>query len=37
MRYSLDQLEAWMKEAGLARTQSIAWLDNSFFVFYQAR
>ena len=37
MRYSLDQLEVWMKDAGFARTQSIDWLDNSFFVFYQAR
>ena len=37
MRYSLDQLEGWMKDAGFARTQSIDWLDNSFFVFYQGR
>jgi ubiquinone/menaquinone biosynthesis C-methylase UbiE len=37
MRYSLHQLEGWMKDAGFARTQSLDWLENSFFVFYAAR
>jgi ubiquinone/menaquinone biosynthesis C-methylase UbiE len=37
MRYSLDQLDRWMKDAGFARTQSLDWLENSFFVFYEVR
>ena len=37
MRYTLDQLDGWMKDAGFARTQSVDWLENSFFVFYEAR
>ena len=37
MRYSLTQLEGWMKDAGFTRTQSIDWLENSFFVFYEGR
>ena len=37
MRYSLAQLDGWMTDAGFARTQSIDWLENSFFVFYEAR
>lgn len=37
MRYSLQQLDDWMKEAGFSRTHSIGWLENSFFVFYEAR
>jgi arsenite methyltransferase len=35
MRYSLEQLDGWMKDAGLTRTRAIEWLENSFFVFYQ--
>lgn len=34
MRYSLAQLDGWMKEAGLSRVSSYDWLDNSFFVIY---
>ena len=37
MRYSLDQLDAWMKAAGMARVASHDWLDNSFFVIYRVR
>jgi ubiquinone/menaquinone biosynthesis C-methylase UbiE len=29
MRYSLEQLEGWMKAAGMERVSSYAWLDNS--------
>ena len=35
MRYSLDQLDGWMKDAGFSRTRSYDWLENSFFVFYE--
>lgn len=35
MRYSLEQLDGWMKDAGFSRTRSLDWLENSFFVFYQ--
>lgn len=35
MRYSLDQLDGWMKDAGLSRTRSFDWLENSFFVVYE--
>lgn len=35
MRYSLEQLEAWMKAAAMERIASHAWLDNSFFVIYR--
>jgi ubiquinone/menaquinone biosynthesis C-methylase UbiE len=37
MRYSLDQLEGWMKAAGMTRVGSHPWLDNSFFVVYRVR
>jgi len=35
MRYSLEQLDAWMKAAGMERLASHPWLDNSFFVIYR--
>lgn len=35
MRYSLEQLEGWMKAAGMSRVGEQAWLDNSFFVIYR--
>lgn len=35
MRYSLDQLDGWMKAAGMARIASHDWLENSFFVVYR--
>ena len=35
MRYSLEQLEGWMKAAGMSRVAEQAWLDNSFFVIYR--
>jgi ubiquinone/menaquinone biosynthesis C-methylase UbiE len=35
MRYTLDQLDGWMKEAGFSRAASHDWLDNSFFVVYR--
>lgn len=35
MRYTLDQLDGWMKAAGLSRVASHDWLDNSFFVIYR--
>jgi arsenite methyltransferase len=37
MRYSLEQLESWMKAAGMTRVGSHPWLDNSFFVVYRVR
>lgn len=37
MRYSLDQLDGWMKAAGMTRVGSHSWLDNSFFVVYRIR
>ena len=36
MRYSLDQLEGWMKAAGMTRVASHPWLENSFFVAYRS-
>ena len=35
MRYSLAQLDGWMKAAGMTRIASHPWLDNSFFVVYR--
>jgi ubiquinone/menaquinone biosynthesis C-methylase UbiE len=35
MRYSLAQLDAWMKDAGFAREAAHDWLENSFFVIYR--
>ena len=35
MRYSLAQLEDWMKGAGMSRVAEHPWLDNSFFVIYR--
>jgi arsenite methyltransferase len=35
MRYSAEQLDGWMRDAGLSRRRSIDWLDNSFFLFYR--
>lgn len=36
MRYSLAQLEGWMQAAGMAKVAAQDWLDNSFFVIYEA-
>jgi ubiquinone/menaquinone biosynthesis C-methylase UbiE len=36
MRYSLQQLEGWMKAAGMVKVTEFPWLDNSFFVIYAA-
>jgi arsenite methyltransferase len=36
MRYSLQQLEGWMKAAGMVKVTDSPWLDNSFFVIYAA-
>jgi ubiquinone/menaquinone biosynthesis C-methylase UbiE len=36
MRYSLQQLEGWMKAAGMVKVTDFPWLDNSFFVIYAA-
>jgi arsenite methyltransferase len=35
MRYSLEQLDGWMKAAGLTQIASHDWLENSFFVVYR--
>ncbi len=35
MRYTLEQLEGWMKGAGMTRVASHDWLENSFFVIYR--
>jgi len=35
MRYSLDQLESWMKDAGFKRTEKHDFLNNNFFVLYK--
>lgn len=35
MRYSREQLDRWMVEAGFSRLSSHDWLDNSFFVVYR--
>lgn len=35
MRYSLDQLEGWMKDAGFKRTEKHDFLNNNFFVIYK--
>ena len=35
LRYSFEQLEAWMRGAGFARVESFDWLENSFFVVYR--
>ncbi len=35
MRYSREQLEAWMKGAGLTKVADHGWLENSFFVIYR--
>lgn len=35
MRYSLDQLESWMKDAGFKRTEKHDFLNNNFFVIYK--
>lgn len=35
MRYTLEQLDGWMNEAGLSRIASHDWLENSFFVVYR--
>jgi ubiquinone/menaquinone biosynthesis C-methylase UbiE len=34
MAFTLEQLDAWMKGAGLSRRASHDWLENSFFVIY---
>jgi ubiquinone/menaquinone biosynthesis C-methylase UbiE len=35
MRYSLDQLEGWMKDAGFKRIEKHDFLQNNFFVIYR--
>jgi ubiquinone/menaquinone biosynthesis C-methylase UbiE len=35
LRYSLEQLETWMRGAGFAPVESFDWLENSFFVVYR--
>jgi arsenite methyltransferase len=35
MRYTLEQLDGWMSEAGFSRIASHDWLENSFFVLYR--
>jgi ubiquinone/menaquinone biosynthesis C-methylase UbiE len=35
MRFTVAQLDGWMKEAGFARESSHDWLDNSFFIVYR--
>ena len=35
MRYTLQQLDGWMNDAGFSRTASFDWLENSFFVVYR--
>lgn len=35
MRYSLEQLEGWMKAAGFKRTEKHDFLNNNFFVVYK--
>jgi len=35
MRYTVAQLDGWMKDAGLSRVASHDWLENSFFVVYR--
>jgi ubiquinone/menaquinone biosynthesis C-methylase UbiE len=35
LRYSRDQLDAWMRDAGLSRAASHDWPDNSFFLIYR--
>jgi len=35
MRYTLDDLDGWMKSAGFSRIEKHDFLDNNFFVIYQ--
>jgi ubiquinone/menaquinone biosynthesis C-methylase UbiE len=35
MKYSLEQLEGWMKSAGFSRVEKHDFLNNNFFVIYQ--
>lgn len=35
MKYSLDQLESWMKDAGFKRAEKHDFLNNNFFVIYK--
>jgi ubiquinone/menaquinone biosynthesis C-methylase UbiE len=35
MRFTSQQLDAWMKDAGFSRETSYDWLDNSFFIVYR--
>lgn len=35
MRYTVEQLDGWMKAAGMSRVSSHDWLENSFFVVYR--
>jgi ubiquinone/menaquinone biosynthesis C-methylase UbiE len=35
MRFSVAQLDEWMKSAGFSRAASYDWLDNSFFNIYK--
>jgi ubiquinone/menaquinone biosynthesis C-methylase UbiE len=37
MRYTSQQLDQWMSNAGLVRVASYDWLDNSFFIIYRLR
>jgi hypothetical protein len=35
MRYSVADLDGWLKSAGFAQIASHAYLENSFFVIYR--
>jgi ubiquinone/menaquinone biosynthesis C-methylase UbiE len=35
MRFTVQQLDAWMKDAGFSRAASYTWLENSFFNVYR--
>jgi hypothetical protein len=35
MKYSLEQLEGWAKDAGFKRTEKHDFLQNNFFVIYR--
>jgi ubiquinone/menaquinone biosynthesis C-methylase UbiE len=35
MRFTTEQLDGWMKDAGFSRESSYDWLDNSFFIVYR--
>lgn len=35
MRFTVAELDGWMKDAGFSRVASYDWLDNSFFIIYR--